>query len=871
MKSPNEQGPLSPNSSAFSPHSKSPKEQGPLSPYSPALSPHSQGSNHQHSRSLPFPQPSISTTNVNGKANYPHTIIQEQLHPPKLNKLLSQHQLPTLLMDVFPTSYKYMFKSFEPKASNNVPSFCAVVQISSVRTEEQATQWIKDLESHTSTTYRITRGNQCKGKRIIYKTDRHCQHMRKKLSKKLKQCGTKRMTLSRDKKTDYPTHFTLKLHANQAVQLPCELIINWEHNHSIQSAHALSFRSLSEGTVSKFEEYFKQGHSPSSAIHLHGLNLAIEYEGKENKLQRISADRSKTPLPMDVYYLYRKWRVNNLGEECGEKMFDRLDEAVVAYNKEYNEAGGYALLQRYDKGHSESVWEKKANICTEQPLVLAICTPLMSRAHNLLRQLGELVYCDSTASLDRFNCPTFIISTSSSAGGIPLGIVITSGESEAVLTEAFSLLKKILPEKAFYGRGYQGPQLCMTDDCDAEKGALKNNWSQITLLLCVFHFLQSWWKWLWDNTHGIHKDDRQPIILIVKKLVYAPTKSELESCYDNLMKQNSPESYITKYPQLAKCLQQFWERRGEWAISHRLDLITRGNHTNNYAEAGMRVLKEIIFGRVKAFNLIQMFQFVTTTMEAYFTNRLLDIAHSRYRPGVALKYKEVDTKGMEIKEIKKCRQSIYVVKLEVKQIGELEYVVDMELGMCSCSKGSIGAACKHQAAVAKQFNISSLNIAPVHSKEARMQYATLATGKALDEDFYAHLRDTITSTKVENIHHHRQTQPQGDVAKPDQPQDEVACGFGDNDSTLTLGDGTATPDTDDLWQEQLEHFKLSLNGVVQDMMSRLEGGDHNVISGVSAFVCTYQKMVKSSPAPSAAIAYALHHFGKADSKVYNRI
>ena len=31
--------------------------------------------------------------------------------------------------------------------------------------------------------------------------------------------------------------------------------------------------------------------------------------------------------------------------------------------------------------------------------------------------------------------------------------------------------------------------------------------------------------------------------------------------------------------------------------------MTRGNNTNNYAEAGMRILKEIIFGRVKAYNL----------------------------------------------------------------------------------------------------------------------------------------------------------------------------------------------------------------------------------------------------------------------------
>ena len=98
----------------------------------------------------------------------------------------------------------------------------------------------------------------------------------------------------------------------------------------------------------------------------------------------------------------------------------------------------------------------------------------------------------------------------------------------------------------------------------------------------------------------------------------------------------------------------------------------------------------------------------------------------------------------------------------------------------------------------------------------------------------------------------------------------MASGIGDNDSALTLcDDGTTMPDTEDPWQEH-ENFQASINGVVQDMMNRLEGGDHN-ISGVSVFVRAYQKMVKSLPAPSAAIAYALHHFGKADSKHCNNI
>lgn len=41
---------------------------------------------------------------------------------------------------------------------------------------------------------------------------------------------------------------------------------------------------------------------------------------------------------------------------------------------------------------------------------------------------------------------------------------------------------------------------------------------------------------------------------------------------------------------------------------------------------------------------------------------------------------------------------------------------------------------------------------------------------------------------------------------------------------------------------------------------------HNMISGVSAFVCTYRKMMKTKPAPTTSIAYALHNFGKVDRK-----
>ena len=185
-----------------------------------------------------------------------------------------------------------------------------------------------------------------------------------------------------------------------------------------------------------------------------------------------------------------------------------------------------------------------------QPLVLAICTPLMARAHQLVKQAGEVVYCDSTSSLDRYNCPTFIMSTCSSAGGIPLGVVITSGESEDVITEATTFLKSVLPQDAFYGRGSAGPDVCITDGCTAERTALHNTWPKMELLLCIFHYLQSWWSWLWDAKHGIATKDRQAIILLVKNLVYSRTEIELERRYSQLMT-HTPNSYTVVYPNFA--------------------------------------------------------------------------------------------------------------------------------------------------------------------------------------------------------------------------------------------------------------------------------------------------------------------------------
>ena len=54
----------------------------------------------------------------------------------------------------------------------------------------------------------------------------------------------------------------------------------------------------------------------------------------------------------------------------------------------------------------------------------------------------------------------------------------------------------------------------------------------------------------------------------------------------------------------------------------------RGINTSNYAESGIQILKDIVFRRAKASNLVQLFEFLTVTFELYYERRLLAVAHN---------------------------------------------------------------------------------------------------------------------------------------------------------------------------------------------------------------------------------------------------
>ena len=156
---------------------------------------------------------------------------------------------------------------------------------------------------------------------------------------------------------------------------PCEVSLLWDHNYTIQPAKAFSFRPLSDETIMKMSYYFIQGHSPASALHLHNLNLPIQFNNTDGELEKARVDHSLNPLYTDTYYLYIKWRKKNHGAASGKQMFQKLEEMAKEYNVNHGNEGGSAFLQQYErniKGNTHKL--STTSVCdSDTPLIIISC------------------------------------------------------------------------------------------------------------------------------------------------------------------------------------------------------------------------------------------------------------------------------------------------------------------------------------------------------------------------------------------------------------------------------------------------------------------------------------------------------------------
>lgn len=370
--------------------------------------------------------------------------------------------------------------------------------------------------------------------------------------------------------------------------------------------------------------------------------------------------------------------------------------------------------------------------------IIAICTPLMRRIHEQLKESSELVFMDASGSMDTKNYRVFILLTHSVAGGLPLGVIILGNESTKSITDGLLLFQDLVGPKAFFGRGSMGPIVFMTDDSTAEREAIKNVYSQSKRLLCVFHVLNAYWRFLWNGKNKIELKDRPHLFYFLRRMAYSKTEIEFEKVMADLKTDPLVKENVLKY------INKLYDRKEDWALFHRAFLPIRNNHTNNFVEAAMRVMKEKVLNRTKATCLAQLVDFIISGMERHYISRCVKFSTGRLQ----LYYKTrrmlqvVQSSQASAKKVEEVADGYYKCG---SFTNDNVYVVFMDLGFCTCSIGITGGRCKHQALIAYRFNMQNQSFGLDTDSRKRQAFLQIATGEVKDISFFEILPTSSTS------------------------------------------------------------------------------------------------------------------------------
>ncbi|KAK3914193.1 Pre-mRNA-splicing factor SYF1 [Frankliniella fusca] len=296
----------------------------------------------------------------------------------------------------------------------------------------------------------------------------------------------------------------------------------------------------------------------------------------------------------------------------------------------------------------------------ESPWAVFVATPVMIRAQAYFTS-KSIIFVDTSASCDSTHCNVTLMLTGTKAGAVPIGVLLHEAQTTESYQSAFELFNATFPN-AFGGASH--PSMFMADNSSAEKGAIANVWPESLQMLCGFH------------------------------IQYAASVEVLEESIEDL-KTLSPDYFEKRVSGLL-------ENKREWVQLFRADLPMGGHHTNNFAEATVRVLKDVILERTKAFNASALVEYISDAWETYLQTRLSRFAYRRDNRATLIYNDLLSRMPPEMAEkIVVIDEDTYHVPSA--QTGEPTYEVTVSVGVCDCKAGAAGAFCKHQALVHEKF------------------------------------------------------------------------------------------------------------------------------------------------------------------------
>ena len=85
---------------------------------------------------------------------------------------------------------------------------------------------------------------------------------------------------------------------------------------------------------------------------------------------------------------------------------------------------------------------------------------------------------------------------------------------------------------------------------------------------------------------------RQDLMGRAKAVLYAPSEAVMGTVMEGL-----EQAWGEIYPRFLDYMDGLMRRRREWALCLRVDVPTRGHHTNNMVEVAVRVMKDNVLHR----------------------------------------------------------------------------------------------------------------------------------------------------------------------------------------------------------------------------------------------------------------------------------
>ena len=177
--------------------------------------------------------------------------------------------------------------------------------------------------------------------------------------------------------------------------------------------------------------------------------------------------------------------------------------------------------------------------------------------------------------------------------------------------------------------------------------------------------------------------------------------------------------------------------------------------------------------------------------------------------------------------------------------GDISYLVDMEMRLCSCVQGQLRGPCKHKHIVSVSKMLPSFDVLPTKNPEMRRMFMYLGTGKTMDMNWFLPLQADV-------VHVGHDPSPLPVVPEYD-------------GAHLPVVD-SVSPDPPAVVSE--DEVQMKLQSVMDKLRNKLAARIGHDPAGYEKAIAVLEKSVDKLPATvDSALQKTLYSFGKSVTEV----